>query len=286
MDWIFFSAVMFVSSIVYYLLVRKVQNIGVGKDQYMIVNHIIPAVIFGGIVILDGKSLMMSELGFLIAIINAFIFGYMGNIAGYYGIKYAPNTGYSVVIQKSYAIYTAVLAVFLFGAELPFYKIIGILIILAFTGFIIIDRNAKKIVIGKWVVYSLIAFLLFGGTTISAKYIGLIHEDQARYLFWVMILILIPSVIEYLRKKKKETFKLDRKSLIWLLLMSSAVAVFYWSKNISSFMAPNVGYTGAINAASNAGLAIFSALIFKDELKPLKMLGIIGVIIGIILVTI
>jgi len=43
-----------------------------------------------------------------------------------------------------------------------------------------------------------------------------------------------------------------------------------------------VGYTGAINASSNAALAIASALIYKQEFKLIKILGIFGVIAGLI----
>ena len=82
------------------------------------------------------------------------------------------------------------------------------------------------------------------------------------------------SIVEALRNKSKITIKLNTKIIIWLFLMSASVTVFYWGKNLSSITAPNVGYTGAINASSNAALAIASALIYKQEFKLIKILGI------------
>ena len=141
MDWIFYSAVMFVGSVVYYLLVKKVQDLGVDRYLYMATTSIVPAIAYALIGLIDGQSFIMSPLGFLIIFINAAFLNYFGSITGFIGIKTAPNAGYSVIIQKSYAIYTSILAVFLFDSELPFYKVLAILIILFFTGLIVIERS-------------------------------------------------------------------------------------------------------------------------------------------------
>jgi len=222
MDWIFYSAVMFVGSVVYYLLVKKVQDLGVDRYLYMATTSIVPAIAYALIGLIDGQSFIMSPLGFLIIFINAAFLNYFGSITGFIGIKTAPNAGYSVIIQKSYAIYTSILAVFLFDSELPFYKVLAILIILFFTGLIVIERSNEKFKIGKWVVYSFIAFLLFGGTTIAAKYAAKIGEDPNIFLFWVMLVTASISIVEALRNKSKITIKLNTKIIIWLFLMSAS----------------------------------------------------------------
>jgi uncharacterized membrane protein len=48
-------------------------------------------------------------------------------------------------------------------------------------------------------------------------------------------------------------------------------------------LAPNVGYINATNAASISLLTLMSTIIFKDELNPKKLVGIIGVTLGLIL---
>jgi len=46
--------------------------------------------------------------------------------------------------------------------------------------------------------------------------------------------------------------------------------------------APNLGYVNTLNASSIAMIAILSKLIFKDELSIKKLIGILGVSIGVI----
>ena len=97
---ILYSAVMFVGSIVYYLLVKKVQKLGVEKNLYMLINSIVPIFLFLALSLLNTGTLQLSFKGYLIAIFTAMILNYIGSVAGFMGIKKAPNSGYSVIIQK------------------------------------------------------------------------------------------------------------------------------------------------------------------------------------------
>ena len=51
-------------------------------------------------------------------------------------------------------------------------------------------------------------------------------------------------------------------------------------------IAPNVGYVNAVNAASIAGVAVLASIFFKDELTRRKLLGILGVTVGLLLLLI
>ena len=101
-----------------------------------------------------------------------------------------------------------------------------------------------------------------------------------------MLLTMLTSIFPFIKQYRKTKPEIKGNTIMWLFLMSSAVSVFYWGKNMSTITAPNVGYTGAINASSNAVLTILSAFIFKEELKPIKFLYVIGVVIGIIILII
>lgn len=283
MDWIIYSAVMFVFSIIYYLIIKKIQNLGIDQYVYMTANSIVPIFLFGILSLSSGKTFVMSQMGFIIVLITAILLNYFGSIAGYQGIKSAPNTGYSVIIQKSYALYTTFAAVLLFNSELPLYKLLGVLIIILFTCLIMIEKSNKKFVINKWFWYSLLAFFLFGGTTIAAKYIALIGDDPNVYLFWVMVCTAIISLVSYLKNKSKVITKFNPNIIFWLFVMSLSVSIFYWGKNMSTITTPNIGYTGAINAASNAVLTIVSAIIFKQELNTYKLIGVFGVCVGLVI---
>ncbi len=283
MNWVIYSAIMFFGSISYYLVVKKVQNLGVNKDLYMLINSIVPTLLFLVLSLIIKGNLNISWVGFIIAAFTAFILNYFGSVTGYLGIKDAPNAGYSVIIQKSYAIYTTVISVWLFNSEFSLYKIFGIALTLVFTAIISVEKSEKKFKVGKWVIYSLISFLLFGGTTITAKYINIIGDDPNIYMFWVMLMTVLISTVPFIKSKQKISLKENKNQLLWLFLMSALVSIFYWGKNMSTITAPNIGYTGAINASSNAFLTIISALIYKQELKFVKFLSVIGVTIGIII---
>jgi len=281
MNWILYSVIMFLGSIAYYLIVKHVQKLGIDKYVYMAVNSIIPLFLFLGIALVNKDSLMMSTNGFILAFIAAIILNYFGSYFGFLGIKFAPNAGYSVIIQKSYTLYTSVFAIFLFGSELPWQKILAIVTIIIFTGVIVIDKTDKTFKIGKWVWYSLAAFFLFGLTTIFSKYISLWGESPAVYLFWVMLGTTVVSWVQYYINRDKVNVKINFKLVLWLIIMSTSVTIFYWGKIQSSISAPNVGYTGSINAASNAVLVIISALLYKQKLKLSKIFSIFMVVIGL-----
>ena len=63
-------------------------------------------------------------------------------------------------------------------------------------------------------------------------------------------------------------------------------ASFNYFMQVAFNLAPNVGYVNATNAASISLLTLMSALIFKDELTPKKMIGIFGVTAGLLLLLI
>lgn len=283
MNWIVYSGIMFVSSIGYYLIVKKVQELEIGKKVYMIANYTFPVFLFLLLTLANGNSLKMSLMGFVLAILTSIVFNYVGTIAGYIGVKKAPNAGYSVIIQKSYALYTSFASVILFNSELPAYKLIGVFIIIIFTAFIILEKKGKKFTVGKWFWYSLLAFILFGGILLTSKYAVEIGENPNTFMFWVMLFTLTTSVFDLFRNKKDESINLNMKKVFLLASMTIAVSVFYWSKNMSTITAPNVGYTSAINASSNAGLTVVSAILYKEDLKLSKIIGVIGVVVGLVI---
>lgn len=140
MPWYGYSALMFLSSNIYYFFVKKSQAAGSSRYQYMIINHLIPLFLFLAMAIANGQNLNIGYKNISLIFVAANLFGFLGAILGYVAIQQAPNAGYSLVVQKGYAVYTSVLAVFLFSSELPLYKFGAILLILAFGAMISIDK--------------------------------------------------------------------------------------------------------------------------------------------------
>jgi len=65
--------------------------------------------------------------------------------------------------------------------------------------------------------------------------------------------------------------------------MGISVTFFYYFKQVSEVTSPNIGYVGAINAASNAFYTILVASIFKDALSWRKLLAVLGVTLGLLI---
>ncbi len=279
---------MFVSSVIYYLLVRKVQQLGVTKKVYLAMNFVLPTILYAGFIIAKGSSFILPLQFFGLAMVAALVFNYIGSSLSYLAIQQAPNTGYSVIIQKSYAIYTTIASALLFGSEFSTGKFFIVLLIIFFTGLIIVDkkkdsRGQATNVIGTWAIYSIISLFLFGSVSLSSKWVAVSGSDPTVLLFWIVFITSVVSVTDALLDKKESLLKITKQQLVYLVSMALAVTVFYLSKNYSDVNAPNVGYSSAINASSNAALAIASAYFFKEELNLRKAIGVVGVIVGIVI---
>jgi uncharacterized membrane protein len=60
-------------------------------------------------------------------------------------------------------------------------------------------------------------------------------------------------------------------------------ASFNYFMQVGFNLAPNVGFVNAANAASISLLTLMSAIIFKDELTLRKLVGVVGVTVGLLI---
>jgi uncharacterized membrane protein len=98
-----------------------------------------------------------------------------------------------------------------------------------------------------------------------------------------MVTFLILSEIKITKAKVKINSKLEL--LIFILIGIFWAACNYFMQ-LGFQEAPNIGYVNAVNASSIAIVTIFSGIIYKDELNIRKVIGVIGVIMGLILLVI
>ncbi|MCA9369421.1 hypothetical protein KC721_03915, partial [Candidatus Woesebacteria bacterium] len=83
---------------------------------------------------------------------------------------------------------------------------------------------------------------------------------------------------------KKVAWKdLSKDQLSTLLWIGVFGASFNYFMQVGFDLAPNVGFVNAANAASISLLTLLSAVLFKDELTLKKMVGIIGVTVGLVI---
>src|SRR3972149_7486338 len=118
MNWVSASLIMFFSSVALYLFVRKSQldkNPNVFNNLAM---FLLPCIGFGIINFFQSNSLMVPTKLFMVLVLSAVLFSYLGNVFSLASVNLAPNPGYSLIISKSYVVYTTITSIFLFNSSL------------------------------------------------------------------------------------------------------------------------------------------------------------------------
>lgn len=292
MEWIIYSFLMFSFSIFQYLVLRKLQKSGVhGAINTLMM--FLPAVPFLIILVLAlGKSAILPIPIILFLLVTTYFFAYFGNIFSIRGIERAPNSGYSLIIQKSYGIYTAIAALFLFQSTLTLKSIIAIIIVIGFSVLIMIDKKKQsetKISNKEWIIPSLMAFFLFGNLALASKYllsIGIDPVVRTAYTFTILSIMYGLSLRGKISAEPESYKKLSPKLIVLLILMGVSNGLFNLFMQFAFDKAPNIGYVNIINAASIMPITLLSALLFKEKLNLQKLIGMLGVIVGIILLVI
>lgn len=283
MSWIAYSLMMFFSSVALYLTVRKSSLIKTPAYLTNLAMFAIPLIAYIIIGVVNSSNLGISLWQALILLATAVVFAYGGNKASLHAIDVAPNPGYSLVLSKSYVLFTTLVAVTLLGAELTLQNAIAILIIVAFSALIMINpKGAKKVKSEKWILLSLGAFFAWGMLSLSSKY--LFNNGVDTIAFLIYLYALVTFCIVFIDKVRISKIKEVSSSAKLLLIGTGIFSTLF---NLGQFeaikLAPNVGYVNAINAASISMVTVFAVILFKDELTPKKAIGVLGVTAGLIL---
>lgn len=137
---------MFFSSVALYLTVRKSSLIKTPTYLTNLAMFAIPLMAYVTIGIVNSTSLGITLWQGLILLVAAIVFAYGGNKASLHAIDIAPNPGYSLVLSKSYVLFTTLVAVTLLGADITLQKVLAILVIVGFSALIMINpKSAKKV---------------------------------------------------------------------------------------------------------------------------------------------
>jgi len=282
MNWIIASILMFLSSVVLYLFVRKSNSLKTPQQLNNLAMFLIPLIVYLLLAINTPTRFTLKPFEYLIILIQGIFFSYLGNAFSLKGIGYSPNPGYSLIISKSYVVFTAVASVFIFSSPLTFKSVIAILCIVAFSALIIIDKNKNKTDSNKlWLPYTIGAFFCWGLLALSSKYLLNLGVPILTRLIYSMIVVTI-LILGEIKVKKVNIFNISKSQLLTLLMIGIFGSSFNYFMQVGFDLAPNVGYVNATNAASISLLTLMSAFIFKDELSLKKMIGIVGVTAGLI----
>lgn len=283
MNWVAYSLLMFFSSVALYLCVRKSSLVKVPTALTNLAMFAIPLVAYVIIGASSNTRFSISAWHWVVLVVAAIVFAYGGNTVSLKAIDIAPNPGYSLVLSKSYVLFTTIVAVVLLNQGLSWRKAIAILLIVAFSGLIMVNpKSAKHVKNNKWIWLSFGAFFAWGMLSLSSKY--LFSHGVATYAFLIYLYTLVTVCIAATNKMSHKTFK-GISAKHWLLLLGTGIFSTFF--NLGQFeairMAPNVGYVNAINAGSISLVTVLAVVLFKDELTLQKAIGIAGVTGGLLL---
>jgi len=283
MNWIIASLLMFVSSVALYLCVRKSNSLKTPQQLNNLAMFLIPVLVYLLLTAGTPTNFSLTPLAFLVIIVQGIFFSYLGNVFSLKGIEYAPNPGYSLIISKSYVVFTAIASIFIFSAPLTIQSVIAIILIILFSALITIDKDKDRTTFNTlWFPYTMGAFFCWGFLALSSKYLLNIGVPILARLILTMLVVTVLILVE-IKVKKINIFHITKPQLVTLIFIGIFGASFNYYMQVAFNLAPNVGYVNATNAASISLLTLVSAFFFKDELTVKKMIGIIGVTAGLLL---
>lgn len=286
MDWITASFLMFISSVIAYLFTRKATLLDLPVEIINLATFFIPIFLYIPLSIINKSTLSISPVFLFYIFIMSFFCSYITNVASLKSIKYAPNPGYSLILSKSYVLFTVIVAVLFFKSPLNFKSALAIVVIVLFSSLVMIGKTKlHKYSSSRWIPYALISFFGWGMLSIGTKYLFLLGINIYQRLFYVAIFVSFFILTEmFFRKTKVKNLSLTSIGL--LIMVGIFAALFNYFQIFALDTAPNIGYVNAINASSISALTVFSAILFKDEFTIKKFVGVIGVTAGLILLVI
>ncbi len=283
MNWILASMIMFIASVVLYVLVRKAALLHIPTEIVNLAFLGLPIFLYIFLAIQNRASLSISSQNLLFILGLTLIGSYIPNVTSLKSIKYAPNPGYSLIISKSYVVFTTVVALIWFHSVLTFQATIAIGLIVLFS-FLIANGKNKPSAHTKpiWLPLSLVSFFGWGLLSIGTKYAFSQGVTIYQRLIYLSIFVTTFMLVEA-RAKKIKFSHVQSTDYILLLAIGASSAMFNYFATLAIDLAPNIGYVNAINASSISAVTVASALIFKDDLSLSKMIGILGVTGGLLL---
>ena len=285
MDWRLASLIMFVSSVLLYLLVRKSQLGRVSNTLINISMFGVPCVIIFFINLLQNTLFSVTPTQLTLLAFTAFFFSYLGNILSLKGMGLAPNPGYSLILSKSYVVYTTLFAVILLNSSLTLKNLFAILLIVSFSVLMAIpakgDKPGRTAKGKRWIAYSIGAFIAWGNLALMAKLLFNQGLQVTVYLFYLTLFVSIFIILQTgITKERLDIKRKDIRIIAGIGILSAAFNLFL---TLGIMLAPNPGYVNAVNASSISLITLFSAFLFKDQLSSRKVIGIVGVTLGMIL---
>ena len=290
MAWYFYSIIAMLSFSLMLLLIKRVRDLGFPSRK---INFFLFGFTLCGFILINIPSFnrtinspnFWNSLGLIFL---TSIFAIFANLVHIKSIGIAPNPGYSQALKDTNILPVTMLSSLIFGSEFSLFKIFGAILIL--TGIFLLLRkelslNSKeKKEKFPWYIYSLGAALFFMIGALLLKKITLLgfsSKEINLFLFcfsWIGFLILNRRFLKRLTQHEKFPQFLR---LVFLASLFSFSGNFLGLQAIK--LAPNPGYYEAIKSGSVLVVTILSTKFFSSDINPLRFLGTLIIITGIVI---
>ncbi|MBI5614444.1 hypothetical protein HY947_05945 [Candidatus Gottesmanbacteria bacterium] len=232
-------------------------------------------------------SLVVTWYQFGLLFVTAYLFSYWGNVFSLKSIAYAPNPGYSLVLSKSYVVFTTLAAILLFGSDFSIKAGISILLIIIGSAFVMIGKPKvdQSHVRASWLPFAFGSFFCWGMLALMSKYLLQMGVPIYTRLIYVQAIVSI-FILNDMRRKHIHLSLVGLSQDSILLVIGIFASAFNYFMQLGFQLAPNIGYVNAVNASSIAVVSLGAAYFFHDELTKRKLLGILIVTGGLILLVV
>lgn len=227
------------------------------------------------IVNIDGKT-------FLFLILSGLSTG--GSWLCYFKALQLGDVNKVVPIDKSSTILTMILAFIFLNEKITINMVIG-MIGIAIGTYLMIQKKekAEKIVKGKaWLIYALLSALFASLTSILGK-VGIENvESNLGTAIRTIAVLVMAWIIVFATKKQRDIKKIDKRSLIFLILSGVATGAS-WLCYYKALQDGLASIVVPIDKLSILVTVLFAYIFLKEKLSKKSLLGLILIIVGTLL---
>ena len=227
------------------------------------------------IVNIDGKT-------FLFLILSGLSTG--GSWLCYFKALQLGDVNKVVPIDKSSTILTMILAFIFLNEKITINMVIG-MIGIAIGTYLMIQKKEKseKIVKRKaWLIYALLSALFASLTSILGK-VGIENvESNLGTAIRTIVVLVMAWIIVFAAKKQRDIKKIDKRSLIFLILSGVATGAS-WLCYYKALQGGLASIVVPIDKLSILVTVLFAYIFLKEKLSKKSLLGLILIIVGTLL---
>lgn len=186
-----------------------------------------------------------------------------------------------VPIDKSSIILTMVLAFIFLGENITINMVVGMIGIGIGTYLMIQKKESiEKVVKGKaWLVYALLSAIFASLTSILGK-VGIENvESNLGTAIRTIVVLIMAWIIVFVTKKQSDVKKIDKKSLLFLILSGIATGAS-WLCYYKALQDGLASIVVPIDKLSILVTILFAYVFLKEKLSKKSLLGLILIVVG------